>query len=241
MSIEEGIRLLEEEKGLALEEESLQKRVESIPGGYADIHNTLGLISHQKGDLPRAADCFRKALYLNPHYTEAALNLTVTLNDLGAYDEARQVMSKSALTVWADPNEIDPYVRKKMANEHAKLGDQYVELNIWSEGAEQYRKALQLCPDLADVMTKLGMTLRSQKEYDEAIDQLSRTEKMFPTHVPAMIQLGLTYYIKGFFGLAFAKWEQASKIEPAGKAALVYLRLANKKEEVIEDLVEEPV
>ncbi len=234
----EEFYLLEETNGVVLEEKSLQKKVESVPGGYADVHNTLGLLHHQKGDLSRAADCFRKALHLNPHYTEAALNLTITLNDLGAYDEARQVISKAALTVWADPKEIDPFVRKKMANEHAKLGDQYVELSLWSEGVEQYRKALNLCPDLVDIMTKLGVTLRSQNEYDEAIDQLSHTERIYPHYIPVKIQLGLTYYMKGFFGLAFAKWEEANSADPAGKAASVYLALA-QKEEVIEEYIDD--
>ncbi len=228
----EGIHALEEEAALSSTEESLLKRIKAIPEGYADIHNKLGLISHQKGDLNRAAGFFKKALYLNPHYTEAALNLTITLNDLGAYDEARTVMSKAALSVWADPNAIDPYVRKKMANEHAILGDQYVGLGILSEGVEQYRKALQLCPDLVDIITKLGIALRDQGEHDEAIDLLTRAERLHPAYVPAMIQLGLTYYMKGFLDLAFSKWEEARKIEPSGKAAGVYLGLAQRQEVV---------
>ncbi len=226
----EGTRLLEKENALASEEASLLKMMEAIPGGYADVYNKLGLINSQRGDLSRAAGFFKKALFLNPHYTEASLNLTITLNDLGEYDEARKIISKAALSAWADPNAIDPYIRKKMANEHAKLGDQYVELGMLDEGVEQYRKALGLSPGLVDIMTKLGMALRNQGEVNEAIELLAQAERLHPTYVPARIQLGLTYYMKGFFDLAFSKWEEASHIEPSGAAARVYLGLAQRQE-----------
>jgi len=190
---------------------------------YADVNNKLGLIYHEKGDLEQAADFFKKALSINPHYTEASLNLTIALNDLGQFDEARTILSKAALSVWAAPNAIDPYVQKKLAAEHAKLGDQYIELGILDEGIEQYEKALQLCPNFIDVVTKLAITLRAQGKDDEAIDLLTEARKRNPSYVPAMIQLGLTYYGKGFLGLAFAQWKDASTIDPNNKAIRAYL------------------
>jgi tetratricopeptide (TPR) repeat protein len=214
---------------VSLEEKSqFVSESEAVPAGYADLHNRLGLTYHENGDLPHAADCFRKALSLNPYYTEASLNLTVTLNDMGEYDEARSCISKAALSIIAAPDAMDPYIRKKMANEHARLGDQYMELGIVNEGIEQYQKAIRLHPDLVDVVTKLGVALRSRGEDDQAIDLLTRAEKINPRYVPALIQLGLTYYHKGFFGLAFLKWEEAGRIDPGGTAK-VYLALIKKE------------
>jgi len=214
---------LDETHALVFAEESLLKQSATLLEGYADVNNKLGLIYHEKGDLERATRFFKKALSINPSYTEASLNLTVTLNDLGQYDEARTILSMAALPILAAPNAIDPYAWKKMANEHARLGDQYIELGILNEGVEQYRKALQICPDLVDVVTKLGVALREQGNDDDAIDLLMQAGKMNPSYIPALTQLGLTYYRKGFLGLAYEEWLEASSIDPNNKAVRAYL------------------
>jgi tetratricopeptide (TPR) repeat protein len=51
---------------------------------YADVFNKLGQIFHNNGELGKAASAFKKALEINPSYTEVSLNLAVTLNDMGS-------------------------------------------------------------------------------------------------------------------------------------------------------------
>jgi Flp pilus assembly protein TadD len=58
---------------------------------YPDVYDMLGFIYHQEGRLAEAEEMFREALRLNPAYTEAALNLVVTCNDLGKYAEAKTI------------------------------------------------------------------------------------------------------------------------------------------------------
>ncbi len=74
---------------------------EAIEGGadYADIHYILGLIYHQWGKLPQAVECFEKALGLNPEYIEVLLSLSITLNDMGRYDEAKIVYQRATVSV----------------------------------------------------------------------------------------------------------------------------------------------
>ncbi|MBT8494342.1 MAG: tetratricopeptide repeat protein, partial [Deltaproteobacteria bacterium] len=45
---------------------------------FADVFNMLGVIHHGQGRFSEAEEAFEKALALNPNYTEAALNLSVT-------------------------------------------------------------------------------------------------------------------------------------------------------------------
>jgi len=208
---------------LTIAEESLLRQSEYLLEEYADVNNKLGLIYYEKGDLGRATDFFKKALSINPGYTEASLNLTVTLNDLGQYHEAKTVLARAALSVLSAPNGVDPYVWKKMANEHARLGDQYIELGLVNQGVEQYQKALQMAPNLVDIMTKLAVALHTQGEDDNAIDLLIQAQKINASYVPAIIQLGFSYYRKGFFGLAHAQWEEAHRIDPENKAVQAYL------------------
>jgi len=132
------------------------------PQGFADIYNKLGFIYQWRGELQKAADFFQKALNLNPKYTEAALNLAVTYNDMGLYDEAVETFNRAASVVKAQPRSLDPYIRGRLANEHARLGDLYYALGLYEEALDEYRKALTLRPNLVDIMTKIGITLRDQ-------------------------------------------------------------------------------
>ena len=68
------------------EAERLLEKLSTEAPFFADVFNKLGVIYHQRGAFGRASKAFEKALELNPHYTEAALNLAVTYNNLGRYE-----------------------------------------------------------------------------------------------------------------------------------------------------------
>jgi tetratricopeptide (TPR) repeat protein len=231
-------RLYEQAKALFdggryLEAEKIyEKLLKGRPQGYAEIFNKLGLIAHYKGELEASADYFQKALSINPRYTEASLNLTVTLNDLGRYDEAGDTFSKAAQVVRADAKAIDPFIIGKLANEHARLGDQYAEFGLYDEALEEYRKALALRPNFVDVITKEGIALREKGRLDEAIESFMRAKGVHPKYLPAMVHLGVTYYMKGFLDLARNAWEEAQTVDPENRDVQVYLSLAKK--EIIE-------
>ncbi|MBI3804273.1 MAG: tetratricopeptide repeat protein [Nitrospirae bacterium] len=222
------------EAGKVLDAERLfLKLLENHPQGYADIYNKLGIITFQKGNAEMAVAYFKKALQINSRYTEASLNLTIALNDLGRYDEAGEAFSKAAQVVRSEAKSVDPFIQGKLANEHAKLGDQYFELGLYDGALEEYRKALALRPKFVDVVTKVGITLREKGLFDEAIETFQQAKEFHPKYGPALIHLGVTYYMKGFVDLALREWEEAQRINPEGKEARVYLAMAKK--EVIEE------
>src|SRR6185503_14769796 len=61
---------------------------------FADVYNMLAVILHDRGDFEGAEGYLQRAVELNPNYTEALLNLSVTYNDLGKYEAGRQVYSQ---------------------------------------------------------------------------------------------------------------------------------------------------
>jgi len=221
------------ESGRYLEAEKIYwKLLEGRPQGYADIFNKLGIISHHKGELEIAASYFQKAVTLNPRYTEASLNLTVTLNDLGRYDDASEAFTKAVQIVRTDSKAVDPFVIGKLANEHARLGEQYADVGLHDEALEEYRKALALRPSFVDIITKYGIALREKGRLDEAIETLLRATETHSGYAPAWVHLGVAYYMKGFPDLARSSWEKAQLIDPKNRDVQVYLSLAKK--EVIE-------
>lgn len=224
-----GNKLFEE--GKFTDAEPILKDVIVITPKYADVYNKLGIISNLNGDLRTAAGYFEKALELNPRYTEASLNLAVTYNDLGEFKKAQEVFSMAAQIAHPDPNAVDPFIAGKLANEHFKVGNIYLQFNMNDEAIEEYRKAIKLHPKLADVHTKLGIALRNRGNKEEAIVHFVKAKVINPHYGQAWVQLGLSYYMEGLTGLAYEEWEKALEFNPEFKEAETYLKLLKKEEQ----------
>jgi tetratricopeptide (TPR) repeat protein len=185
------------------------------------------LIHSQKGLTERAAESFEKALAINPRYTEAALNLFVTYNDLQRFNDAERVFAQAAAQ--ARHEQLDPFVTGKLANEHARLGDTYLQLGRHDEALTEYRKALALRPEFADVLAKVGVVLRETGRIDEAIAAFGQAKQANPAYVPAYIHLGVTYYAQGRFDQAAREWSAAQALDPSNRAVQAYVALGKRK------------
>jgi len=218
-----GIELYE--KGdLSGAEKEFRKLLELSPA-FADIQNKMGYIHHHRGDLRGAAEYFQKALDLNPSYTEASLNLAVTLNDLGEYQKSQDAVTRAAQLAHERPGPLGSFTSKKLANEHFRLGNIYLDMNMNEEAIDEFRKAEKLAPEMADVLVKHGVALRNLGHFDQAIGYLTRAKEINPRFGPAWIQTGITYYMKGLLAAAIREWEEALDTIPDLEQARVYLDL----------------
>ncbi len=223
-----GKRLYEEGK-LQAAEPVLREVIMRNPN-YADVHNKLGIIYNLRREMTKAAEHFEQALKLNPSYTEVSLNLAITYNDMGEFKKAQEVFSMAAQIAHPDPNALDPFLAGKLANEHFRVGNIYLELNMNDEAIEEFNKAIKLYPKLADVHTRLGVALRNKGLAEEAIVHFVKAKQINPRYGPAWVQLGLSYYMKGLTGLAFEEWEKALEQNPDLKEAESYLRFLKKED-----------
>ncbi len=195
---------------------------------FADVFNMLGAIAFNKDDLDGARKNFQEALSINPRYTEALLNLAVTLNDLGQYEEAASSFDRARAAAGVDEGTVDPYVKGRLANLHADIGEIYHGLGMHDEAESEYRKALALAPTFPDLRTRLGVLYRDMGRFDQAIDAFSRVRDDFPHYTTATIQLGITYYSRGQVELAVEEWNRILEQDPENPKALMYLRLAER-------------
>lgn len=215
-------------EGNYVKAEGLLREVIRNSPGLADVHNKLGVIANLEGNLVEAADHFQKAVELNANYTEAALNLAITLNELGRSDEASEVFARINNTIQDRKTGLDPYAAGKIANEHYKLGNLYQEFGMAADAVDEYRKALRLKP-MADVQVRLGIALRDLGDMEGAVAEFLEARKTNPGYTAALVQLGLTYYFMGRHGEAFALWDESLKMNPDLREPQSFLKMFRKE------------
>lgn len=203
----------------------LLKQVIEQSDRFADVFDMLGVMAHGAGDLPKARAFFEKAVSINPNYTEAQLNLMVTLNDLGDYDAARRVYS--SIRGRANATDApDAFARGKIANMHAELAQAYVDLGLPAEATAELEKAVRLCPTFADLHTRLATLYRDAGQVALAREHLVAARAANPRYLPARVLLAVLDLSAGNAQAAIAELEGVLAEEPTNKSAQMYLRIA---------------
>jgi tetratricopeptide (TPR) repeat protein len=186
------------------------------------------VIAHSRGNFLVAERHFERALEINPGYTEAALNLAVTYNDRGKYEKAREVYGRIKVGPSGTAQGLDPFARGKIANMHADLGQAYQDAGLVREAITEYEKATALCPDFADLQTKLGALLREIHDLAGARAHYELALQAKPAYVPARLQLGVILLALGDAAAAEGHWREVVAIEPDNSQAKMYLRMLER-------------
>jgi tetratricopeptide (TPR) repeat protein len=205
---------------------------EAIAGGakYPDIYYTLGLIEHQRGNFRQAVEHFEQAIAANPDYTEALLSLSITLNDMGRYDEARAAYGKAAEVLsrhGAAPREN--LFRGKVANLHKELGELYLALGNHEDAITEYRKAISVAPWYPDLRVRLVVALREAGRAAEALSEVDAFLARSPGSPQGLMQKGILHYLAGDKARARRSWEEALYREPLNKIVQLYLNTLDRE------------
>jgi tetratricopeptide (TPR) repeat protein len=199
---------------------------------FADVYNMLGIIYFDANRRDEAIGVFEKAIKINPGYIDAYLNLSVVYNEMGEFDKGQGVYLKAKEAEGAtledkanDKNYLDPYVKGKITNMHAEIGNIYRDLGLNTEACLEYQKALKLSPGFVDIKTNLAISYRNTKDFSKAIRELEEAASLNPDFRPVRVQLGLTYYMMGKKDLAKAEWLKVLRKFPNDKLARMYMNL----------------
>ncbi len=196
---------------------------------FADVHHMMGVIYAVRGFPKRAQKMFEDALKLNPGYTEAAVNLTVSYNEEGRYDDAREVhrrMIEASRSGAGSP--VDAFVRGKLANKHAELALAYEDAGLVAEAIRERERALALCPGFLDIRTALAAAYRAAGDLAGAAREYERVKRENPRLTGPRLQLGMTYYALGRIDEAAREWREVMKLQPDNKFAKLYLGLLSR-------------
>jgi len=205
---------------------------DALEGGaeYPDIHYTLGLIEHQKGNYRQAVDRFEKAIALHPDYTEALLSMSITLNDMGLYEGARSAYDRASMILSKQGTQPERnMVRGRITNLHKELGELYLALGQFDEAIFEYRKALTIAPMYPDLRVRLVTALREAGRVDQAMAEVDAFLQESPGNAGALIQKGILLYMAGNRTKARGAWEEALYRDPLNKVVQVYLNTLNRE------------
>jgi tetratricopeptide (TPR) repeat protein len=208
------------------EAEALLRQIVNKTPTYANVYNMLGFIAGQRNTPEKAVALFRQALSLNPNYTEARLNLVLTLAEMGAYDQAAEEASKLEVREPTSSQRLSLGVRGKLANAHADLGKKYHELSLYAEAVAEFDKALRLCPTFPDIHNRRAVSCRELGQYAEAKASLLKALELKPNYVEAHVNLGVLHQKLGDLAEAVKSWERALQLDPKHQLARIYLKQA---------------
>jgi tetratricopeptide (TPR) repeat protein len=194
----------------------------------AEGHYLLGVMYYFQGKISQTVDSIQKALSLNPHHTDAAVCLSVLLNDLGKYDGAKQVFEQANQSINKTNFTGDPGTDKKFAVKHLELADLYFRYRRYDEAIEEYNKAVHLDPTALEIKIRRAKAYAKKGFLTRSMQELQQLKREHPNFSPARIQLGLLHYSQGNLLDAELEWESVFQLEPKNREAQNYLEMSKK-------------
>lgn len=212
---------------LKLAERLLQQLI-LLNNKIPEVFHMLGTIYYDQGKFSRAIQSFKRALEIDPAYTDASIGLSIIYNDLGKYDEGKAVFKEAQAVLKEKQTQGDPYVEERLATKHCELADMYFQYSRFDESLEQYYKALNLTTRKPDIQMKIVEVYLRQNVGAKAIKELKKISDYFPAYLPAKLKLGVVFYNSNKVVEAIQEWENVLTRDPKNKEALNYLKLAQE-------------
>lgn len=185
-------------------------------------------IFHMRGELGKAVRGFQRVLELDPQHTDASISLSVILNDIGKYEEAKAVFDRANQQVKLSPHQglAEPHLNRKFSLKHYELAEMYSSYQRWDESLFEYNKAIGLDPDNLEIRIKVAKLYSRKGFVSKALEELKRLKTEHPGYQPARMALGLLYYGNGNVVEAQAEWQGVLSRDPAHSEAMMYLNLS---------------
>lgn len=205
-----------------LEQPSLQKSMNP------EVFQMLATIYYNRGQFNKAIKTFKRALDVDPTYSDAAVGLSILLNDLGKYEEAKKVFAQAQtlLDQKKQTHVAAPNIEEKFATKHIELGDLYLQHHRFDAAIEQYTRAQQLTNKKTDISMLISEAYVLAGQKDKAIRELKTVLQMNMKLIAPRLKLGLILYNSNMIAEAVDQWENVLRLEPKNEEALRYLKMA---------------
>lgn len=191
-----------------------------------EVFHMLGTIYYDQGKFNKAIRAFRRALELEPTFTDASVGLSIILNDIGKYEEGRKVFVDAKELLAKQAASDDPYVNEKFSIKHDELGEMYSQHGRPKEALEQYYKALALSSRKPELTMKIVEAFLQLGSPEKALKELRALIREYPGFLSARVRLGKILYDGGDVEGAVEQWEATTHRDPEHGEAQRLLRQA---------------
>lgn len=191
-----------------------------------EVFHMLGTIYYDQGKFNKAIRAFRRALELEPTFTDASVGLSIILNDIGKYEEGRKVFDEARELLARQSSNDDPYINEKFSIKHDELGELYFHHNRFKDALDQYYKALTLSNRKPELTMKVVECYMRLNEPDKALRELRSLIKEYPGFLSARVRLGRILYETSDLPGAVEQWEAVLHRDPNHSEAGRLLRQA---------------
>ena len=191
-----------------------------------EVFQMLATIFYDRGQFNKAIKTFKRALEIDPTYTDASVGLSIILNDLGRYDEGKKVFQDAKSILDKRKGQKDPYIDEKLASKHEELADLYFQYQRYNESIEQLYKAAGLTTRKPEIMLRIAEAFVKAGDPSRAVKELKSVIRDYPQYSQAKLKLGVIYYNNGNLVEATEQWENILLRDPHHSEALKYLKMA---------------
>ena len=224
---DQRIQELLNQKDFQKAEEMIHDRL-SRDSQSADAYYLLGVSSYFQGKVGPTIQYLKKSLEIDARHTDAAICLSVLLNDLGKYDDAKKIFEQANYSVVHKREGTVSGIDQKFSVKHIELGDLYFRYRRYDEAIDEYSRAALLNPHHYDTRIRRAKAYARKGYVSRAMQDLQALKHEKPDYLPALIQLGLLHYSQGNLIDAEIEWENVTRVQPSHREALSYLELAKQ-------------
>ena len=193
-----------------------------------DGHYLMGVLNYFRGSVGPTIASLKRALELDPRHTDAAICLSVLLNDLGKYDDAKKIFDQAHQSVVHRREGVVSGVDQKFAVKHLELGDLYFRYRRYDESIEEYSKAALLNPTHFETRIRRAKAYARKGFVSRALQDLQALKHDHPDYLPSRIHLGLLHYSQGNLIDAELEWEDVLRRQPEHPEAVAYLTMIRR-------------
>ena len=166
------------------------------------IHNKLGNVLFEKGEIEKARTHYQEALRINPYFMEAYNNIGNAFLYKGDVQRAIAYYTKAL-------SEAPDY-----ADAHNNLGFALARQGQIAEAIAHYQEALRIKPDFVQAQHNLEIALADKKKMEEALVRFDKTAKKKSSDADKHNSSGVALARQGKTREALVQFAKALEIDP---------------------------